>query len=158
VGHRSWDTLYAGSRQLSTRPATSIQKQTYAMYRTLPVLKRGAVFADCLKFFFLISFSEEMVGLSDFLFIRIGHFRRKTLKYKRGYYNFWFSPLFLVSACSWSFFHVDLAVPWRTRRSWRSRHCTRTTRWGKNLWPPVSVSWWFSTETGHRFLPQSLWS
>jgi len=26
-------------------------------------------------------------------------------------------------------------VPWRTRRSWRRRHCTRTTLRGKNLWP-----------------------
>jgi len=33
-------------------------------------LKNGTVFADCLKCHFSISFSEEMVGLFDFLFVR----------------------------------------------------------------------------------------
>jgi len=40
-------------------PATSIQEQKCAVYRTLPVLI--SVFADCLKCHFSISFSEEIV-------------------------------------------------------------------------------------------------
>jgi len=46
----------------------------------------------------------------------------------------------------WDFFLVDFVVPWRTRRSWRRRHRTRTTLRGKNLWP-------VSFENYHRFLP-----
>jgi len=49
---------------------TSIQEQKYTAYRTLPVLKSGTVFSDCYKWHFSISFSEEMVGLFDFLFVR----------------------------------------------------------------------------------------
>jgi len=33
-------------------------------------LKSGTLFADCQKWHFSISFSEEMVGLFDFLFVR----------------------------------------------------------------------------------------
>jgi len=50
-------------------PATSIQEQKYAVYRTLSILKRGAVFDDCLKCHCSISFFEEMVGLFDFHFV-----------------------------------------------------------------------------------------
>jgi len=64
---------------------TSIQEQKYAVYRTLPVLKSGTVLADCLKCHFLILFSEEMVGLFDFLFVRTSViFRRETFE-KIGY-------------------------------------------------------------------------
>jgi len=45
------------------------EREEYAVYRTLPVLKSGTVFAGCLKYHFSISFSEEMVGLVDFLFV-----------------------------------------------------------------------------------------
>jgi len=38
-------------------PATSIQEQKYAVFRTLPVLKSGTVFVHRLKCHFLISFS-----------------------------------------------------------------------------------------------------
>jgi len=63
-------------------PATSIQERKYAVYRALPALKSDTVFADRLKCHFSISFSEEMVGLLDFLyssrsltfFIQVGHF------------------------------------------------------------------------------------
>jgi len=49
-------------------PATSIREQKYADYRTLPGLKSRTVFSDRLKCHFSNSFSEEMVGLFDFLF------------------------------------------------------------------------------------------
>jgi len=52
---------------------------------------------------------------------------------------------------SWDFFLVDFVVPWRTRRSWRRRHRTRTTLWGNNQ-RPVSVENYHQTETGLRFL------
>jgi len=57
-------------------PATSIQEQKYAVYRTLPVLKSGTVFADCLKCHFSLLFPGEMVGSFYFLFVRkyVGHF------------------------------------------------------------------------------------
>jgi len=51
-------------------PATSSQEQKYVFYRTLPVLKSGSNFADCRKCHFSISFSEEMVGLFSFIFVR----------------------------------------------------------------------------------------
>jgi len=50
-------------------PATAMKGQKYAVYHTLPLLKTDTVFADCLKGQFSISFSEEMVGLFDFLFV-----------------------------------------------------------------------------------------
>jgi len=51
-------------------PATSIQEQKYAVYRTLPVLKTGTVFADSLNnSTFQFSF-QDMVRLLDFLFVR----------------------------------------------------------------------------------------
>jgi len=51
--------------------ATSIQEQKYAVYCTLPVFKSGTVYTECLKLcHFSISFSKEMVGLFDFLFVR----------------------------------------------------------------------------------------
>jgi len=53
-------------------PATSIQEQKYTVYSTLPVLKSGTVFAECLKWHFSISFSEEMVGFFPF-FLYVGH-------------------------------------------------------------------------------------
>jgi len=34
----------------------------------------------------------------------------------------------------WVFFLVDFEVPWRTKRSWRRSHRTRTTLRSKNLW------------------------
>jgi len=52
-----------------------------------------------------------------------------------------------MSATS-NFFLVDFVVSWRTRRSWRRQHRTRTKLWG--------IGWWFSTDTGHWFLPQSV--
>jgi len=58
---------------VDSTPPLSIQEQKYAVYRSLPVLKSGTVFADCLKCHFSISFSEEMVGLFDF-FLYVGHF------------------------------------------------------------------------------------
>jgi len=51
-------------------PATFIQEQKYAVYRTSPVLKSDTVFADCLKCHFSISFSAEMGGLLGSLFVR----------------------------------------------------------------------------------------
>jgi len=45
-------------------PATSIQELKYAVYRTLPALKSGAVFADCLKCQFSISFLGWLVCLT----------------------------------------------------------------------------------------------
>jgi len=56
-------------------PASSIQERKYADNHTLPVLKSGTAFADCLKkCHFSILFSKQMVSLFDFLF------RRKTSK------------------------------------------------------------------------------
>jgi len=46
--------------------AASIQEQKYTVYRTLPVLKSGTIFADCRKRPFSISFPEVMVGVWDF--------------------------------------------------------------------------------------------
>jgi len=48
-------------------PAASIQEQKYCVYRTLPVWKSGTVFADCLKYRFLISLPEEVICLTFFL-------------------------------------------------------------------------------------------
>jgi len=65
-------------------PATSIQEQKFAVYRSL---KSGTVFADSLKRHFSISFSEEMVGLFDFIFERrlfLGVRHSKIIK-KIGY-------------------------------------------------------------------------
>jgi len=59
--------------------AAFIQEQKYAVYRTLPVLKSGTVFADCLKCHYSISFFDEMVGMFDFLFVR-GSFLVCTFK------------------------------------------------------------------------------
>jgi len=58
-----------GSDSYRPELTTSIQEQKYTVYRTLPDLKCRAVFADCLKYHFSISFSEEIVGLFDFLFV-----------------------------------------------------------------------------------------
>jgi len=46
--------------------ATSTKEQKYDVYRTLPVLKSGTFFTECLK----CHFSEEMVGFFDFLLVR----------------------------------------------------------------------------------------
>jgi len=47
-------------------PDASIQQQKYAVYYTSPLLKSGTVFADCNKWDFSISFSEEVVYLTFF--------------------------------------------------------------------------------------------
>jgi len=49
----------------------SIQEQKYAVYRAYLRFRKavGSVYTDCLKWYFSISFSEEMVGLVDFLFV-----------------------------------------------------------------------------------------
>jgi len=46
-------------------PATSIQKQKFAVYRTLPVKKSGTIFADCFKCHPSNSFPWDMIGLFD---------------------------------------------------------------------------------------------
>jgi len=69
-------------------------EQKYAAYRTLPVLNSRTVFADYFKCHFSISFSEEMVGLFDFIFVRRSFLGVDDLKI--GYYNYWFSPLLLL--------------------------------------------------------------
>jgi len=69
-----WPTIYPGSRQLSIRPATYIQEQKYAVYRTLPDLKSGTIFADCFKCHFSTLFTKEMVGLFDFFKGFLGYF------------------------------------------------------------------------------------
>jgi len=59
-----------------------------------------------------------------------------------------------TSKCgSWYIILVAVVVPWRTRRSWRRRHRYRTILWCINRWP--LVWWWFTKETGYRFVPQS---
>jgi len=57
-----------GRDSYQLNPTIYIQEQNYAVRYTLPVLKSGTAFADCLNHF-SISFSEEMVGLFDFLFV-----------------------------------------------------------------------------------------
>jgi len=64
-------------------PANCTQEQKYAVHRTFPVLKSGNVYAGCLKGHFSISFSEEMVALFDFLFVRRSFLGRRPSKNTR---------------------------------------------------------------------------
>jgi len=43
----------------STPPLISIQEHKYAVYHTLPVFKCGAIFDDCLKDTFSVSYSGD---------------------------------------------------------------------------------------------------
>jgi len=62
--------VHRGGVLFSIYQFISIQEQKYAVYRTLPDLKSGAVFADCYKIVLSILSSEEMVVLFDFIFVR----------------------------------------------------------------------------------------
>jgi len=64
-----------------------------------------------------------------------------------------FEKIRVILLPSWDFFLVDFLVPWRTRRSWRRRHRTRTKLSSNKQ--PGWIGWWFSTETSYRFLPKS---
>jgi len=80
-------------------PATSIQEQKYSVYRPLPVLKNR--FCWLPQIHFSISFSEEIVGLFDYHYIR----RRSILaeihleKYKKlDIKNFGLVPCFTTKS------------------------------------------------------------
>jgi len=75
------------------------------------------------------------------------HFKRyEDIAQKNGfhYHNliFMLNLILQITYISGDLFLVDFVVLWRTGRSWRRRHRTRTTLWGKTL-RPVSVKNFF---------------